>query len=216
MSIEPTHSLDPIEPTAFPILPRMTEADYFVWEQEGVRAEWVDGEVVIMSPANQDHARIADWLTALFLMYVEKFDLGDVLSDYRVRLGPQRRIRDPDLAFISKDRLEQIRSTHVEGPPDMIVEIVSPDSAGRDYREKYLEYEAAGVREYWIVDPLAERLEVWWLEVDEAGKARYRPIEVKDGKAMSVVLPSFYLRPEWLWSKTRPKLMVACRELGIA
>lgn len=215
MSVQPLWNLDIDEDVSFPALSRMSEADFLAWEQEGVRAEWVDGEVTVMSPANDDHIDLVDWLIAVFRMYVEKQELGRVQSDGRVRLRDLRKIRDPDILFVSQGQIDRLRPTHVEGAPDLIVEVVSPDSAARDYREKYLDYQAAGVREYWIVDPLAERLEVWRLELDDSGKGQYQPIPVTDGRAQSALLPGFFLRTSWLWRYTRPKVIVACRELGV-
>jgi len=78
-----------------------------------------------------------------------------------VRLPRRRRRRVPDLFFISKVNLARIRPTFINGPPDLTIEIVSPDSQNRDRREKYLEYEASGVREYWIIDPLSKTLDVY-------------------------------------------------------
>jgi Uma2 family endonuclease len=59
----------------------------------------------------------------------------------------------PDIIFISIDRLEIITKKRIEGVPDLVIEILSPGSVGYDRRTKYDLYAEAGVREYWIVDP---------------------------------------------------------------
>ena len=79
---------------------------------------------------------------------------------------------EPDLLFVSNARSGQLRKNHLEGPPDMLVEIVSPESVDRDWNEKPAEYEAAGVPEYWIVDPMTQRAEVYVLSA--TGKVRSR------------------------------------------
>ena len=79
-----------------------------------------------------------------------------------------------------------------------------------DWREKYLEYEAAGVREYWVADPLSRRFEGYALGAD----GRYTLIEEKDGMVYSTVLTGFFLKPAWLWQEPLPNPLDILRELG--
>ncbi|BCX03621.1 MAG: hypothetical protein KatS3mg053_1559 [Candidatus Roseilinea sp.] len=85
----------------------------------------------------------------------------------------------------------------------MVVEVVSPDSVARDWREKYLDYQAAGVCEYWVVDPLSEQVEAYALNAEK----QYERIEMQDDKIASRVLPGFYLKPSWLWQDELPNPM---------
>jgi Uma2 family endonuclease len=103
-----------------------------------------------------------------------------------------------------------LRPHHVEGAPDLIIEIVSPESEARDWREKYLEYQAAGVREYWVIDPMSGYLEAYALR-----QKRYRLIVEKSGKIHSTVLKGFYIRPAWLFGKKLSKVARALRELRV-
>jgi Uma2 family endonuclease len=200
---------------------RMSEDEFVAWCNEDTHAEWIDGDVVMMTPANYEHTLTCHWLASVMSSFAEHHDLGVVLPDFRVRLRKQRRHRSPDIAFVSKDRMRILEPTHVEGAPDLVVEIVSPDSVARDWREKYLEYEAAGVREYWVIDPMARRAEVYALTDDRAAEAqpsttaRYRRVEEKDGVVASTVLPGFALRVAWLWPTTRPKALEALKQLGV-
>ena len=59
----------------------------------------------------------------------------------------------PDILFIAQERLEIVQEKYIVGAPDLIIEILSPSNWLDDRRDKYTVYEAAGVREYWIVDP---------------------------------------------------------------
>ncbi|OGR08675.1 MAG: hypothetical protein A3K40_05940 [Syntrophobacterales bacterium RIFOXYC2_FULL_60_23] len=174
----------------------------------------------MMSPANYEHVALSRWLVNVIGLFVEQRDLGEIFEEFQLRLPSQRRRRTPDLCFLAKDRLHLIRPTHLEGAPDLIFEIVSPDSQARDWREKYLEYEAAGVREYWVIDPMSQRLEAYAIgeadrENHQGQASAYRRLEPADAAISSTVLPGFRLRIDWLWPQTRPKVLDALRELGV-
>ena len=90
----------------------------------------------------------------------------------------------------------------------MVWEILSDDSEERD---KFPEYEAAGVREYWILNPYLPSAHLFRL--DSAG--RYVRVEPVDEKLVSEVIPGFWLRPEWLWQRPKPRLFDCLAEMGI-
>lgn len=190
---------------------RMTEEEFISWCDEDTKAEWVDGEVIVMSPANSAHVRLNLWLGRVIGEFVEHHDLGEVLGPQaQIRIGPKRQRREPDLLFVSKPRRDIIRTNHVEGPPDLIIELVSPESITRDWRDKYQAYEAAGVREYWVIDRNAQRMDAYQL-----GAEGYAQIEETDGAVRSDVIPGFYLRSAWLWQDALPKVADVMRELGV-
>ncbi len=86
----------------FPVAPvgKLTEEEFVAWCNEDTRAEWVNGKVVVMSPANREHALLAAWLLRLIGDYVERHQLGEVLFEYQVRLANQARRRVPDLVCL--------------------------------------------------------------------------------------------------------------------
>jgi Uma2 family endonuclease len=191
---------------------RMTEAQFVAWSDEDTRAEWVDGEVVLMAPDNDEHVDLNDWLTAIVRPFVEERRLGVIRSKTSmIRLATQRRRRLPDLHFIAGARAHIIKPTYVEGAPDLVIEIVSPDSGSRDRREKFFEYEKAGVKEYWIIDPLAKRVELYVLK----GRKYEQRSEETGGVLRSVVLSGFFLKPKWLWQRPLPNVLKTLRELGV-
>ena len=193
---------------------RMTEEEFVAWADEDTRAEWVDGEVIVMAPANFEHISIVDFVNGVMRIFAEERDLGDVYSEgtSRITWGESVRRRVPDVMFVSKDRRRLLRENHLEGPPDLAVEIVSPDSAARDWREKYLEYERAGVREYWVVDPMTRRVEAYALGEDRT----YARIPEREGAFHSTVLPGFFLKQTWLFEERRPMTREVLKEMGIA
>ena len=194
-----------------PVPPRMTEEEFWAWCDEDVRAEFVDGEVIMHSPVSLRHNRLTRFLTALLQLFVERYGLGEILgSEFAVRLR-EGLIRVPDLVFVSWERADIIQETCVEGAPDLIIEIVSPDSEECDWREKYHEYEQAGVREYWVIDPYSETIAFYQLEEGEG----YRKVAPEEGVYHSKALEGFWLRPEWLWQETLPSVLEVAAEIGL-
>jgi len=213
-------ALDEVQALPLRVVPprAVSEEEFLAWCDDQTRAEWVDGEVVVMVPASVEHNSLSGWLVTVLGLFVEHHDLGRVLQDVQVRLPAQRRRRSPDVLFVAAGRLALLHPTHLEGPPDLAIEIVSPESEARDWREKYLDYEAAGVREYWVIDPMSQHVEAYALRSDEAPEAathRYRRLEEHDGAIASTVLPGFSLRTSWLWPQTRPKTLEILQDLGV-
>lgn len=207
-------SIERREPDGVAVPPEypMTEEEFIAWCDEDTRAEWVDGEVVMMAPVSDEHSDLDGWLLSLLRLFAEHHNLGLVRGpEFPVRLGSQRRRRVPDLLFVSQARREILRRHHVEGAPDLVVEIVSPESLARDWREKYLEYEKAGVKEYWVIDPMAQHVELYV----HSGPGGYKRVPEKDGTLTSSVLPGLRIRTEWLWPATRLLVLQALKELGV-
>jgi len=101
---------------------------------------------------------------------------------------------------VRKEREADIRGTYVLGPPDAAIEIVSPDSIERDYVTKRNQYEAARVKEYWIVDPLKQKVTL--LRLDNTGK--FREVRSVKGRLRSRVIEGFWLEIAWLWQQPLP------------
>ncbi len=172
---------------------------------EDTLAEWVDGEVVYLSPANLEHQDIAGFLSSILRAFVERRQLGKVVvPPFQMRLLRIERGREPDLLFVSSENLHRLRDTCLEGGADLVVEITSPESLLRDRGEKYAEYELEGIREYWVIDPDARRADFFVLGED----GRYeRRRDDADGVYHSEVLKGLRLPVRWLWE--RPPLMEA-------
>jgi len=190
----------------------MSEDEFVAWCDEKTWAEWVEGEVIVMSPVNAEHAELFDFIYPIFSGFVKFHRLGVTRAEpYQVRLAAQRRRRAPDMFFVASHRTNILTKHHAEGPPDLVMEIVSPDRVARDWRQKYLEYESAGVREYWIIDPMYERVEAYAL----ANDGRFRLIQEQDGVVRSTALSGFFLHPEWPWKRPLPVTFDVLRQLGV-
>ena len=127
---------------------------------EGAPYQLIEGKL-IMSPAPTSwHQIIIGRLHIALQPFVEKHQLGiTLLSPVDVYLTETNAFQ-PDLIYISKDRLS-ILGDRVEGAPDLVIEILSPSNAYYDLKQKKTVYESAGVREYWIVDPMEQSAEIY-------------------------------------------------------
>ena len=177
----------------------MTYEEYQAWSGEDKHTEWVNGKVIQFGPSKTIHQSVNGFLHNLLSAYVELFKLGYIgIAPIEVRVI-KISYREPDIVFVSKKRMSIVNDDRIEGAPDLIIEIVSKDSVQRDREDKYDEYEAAGVREYWIIDnrPRRQSAEFYRLNAE----SHYNRIELSNGVFRSEVLPNFWLRTDWLWEK---------------
>lgn len=191
---------------------RVTFEEYLAFDDERAMSEWVDGEIIYMSPTARRHQEILTFLVKVMGLFVDTNDSGVLLpAPFAMKLEALKRGREPDLLFVSSDRQHLVEKTYLNGPADLVVEIVSPESVGRDRGEKFVEYEAAGIREYWLIDPDRESAEFYELGAD----GRYRAAQVGAGDAYrSKVIEGFFARPVWFWRTPSPTLE-ALRELKL-
>lgn len=135
---------------------------------EGQRAELIDGQFYNMSPPNTIHQRITTKLSAIIYNYFEK-NCGSCevfVAPFAIFLNKDNKnYVEPDISVIcDKNKLNE---HGCNGAPDWIIEIVSPATKRIDYGIKLFKYRTAGVREYWIVNPLSSTVTVYDFEHDE-------------------------------------------------
>lgn len=136
---------------------------------DGQRAELIDGEIYMMSPPSATHQRISGFLQWAVTDYIRKKKGGCEIfaAPFAVFLkNDDNNYLEPDLTIVcDKDKIDE-KGCH--GAPDWVVEIVSSSSKRMDYYKKLNLYQEAGVREYWIVDPLKKIILVYNLEDADA------------------------------------------------
>ncbi|MGI8968777.1 MAG: Uma2 family endonuclease [Chloroflexota bacterium] len=143
---------------------RLTYEDYLRMPEDGHRYEIIDGELFVSPSPSIRHQVAAMNLCLALTQYVRANSLGRVfIAPCAVRLTPDEPV-EPDLFFISWEREHIIGEQAVNGPPDLIVEILSPSGVGRDRFTKFNRYAQVGVAEYWIIDPASETIEQYVLE----------------------------------------------------
>ncbi|HXF62799.1 MAG TPA: Uma2 family endonuclease, partial [Caldilineaceae bacterium] len=123
------------------VLRLMSYEEFLDWaiQNDIRRAEWVDGKVFLMTTPSTRHQLLSMFLGSLLNFYVMARDLGVVAGPLQMRLTQPPRGREPDLLFIAKAHLDRLQKRYLDGPADLVVEIVSPDSGRRDREEKFAE-----------------------------------------------------------------------------
>ena len=194
-------------------LPRMTYEEFLDWADEDTWAEWVDGEVIILSPASLLHQALDTFLLSVLTFFVSFRDLGIVLGPpFQMKTGPDLPGREPDIIFIAREHLDRLKDVFLDGPADLVVEIVSRDSRTRDSRDKLREYQEGGLPEYWMVDP--DRQQARFYQLGEDGIYHLVSPD-ENGIYRSAVLKGLRLKVDWLWQKPLPRLPGVLKELGL-
>ena len=189
---------------------RMSLQEFLEWADEDVWAEWEDGEVIFLSPASFGHQKIVGFLATLLHLFLEERDIGEVLTaPFSMWLPVSKRVREPDILVVLKENLDRIKKNFLDGPADLVIEIVSEDSVLRDRGMKFAEYELDGVKEYWLIDPDRERADFFVL--GEGGRFE-RKLPDKRGFYHSAVLKGFRLNVNWLWQSPLPKVSEVLRK----
>jgi Uma2 family endonuclease len=197
-----------------PVAPRhrMTYARFLEDPAINPHSEWVNGEVVEMPPVSDEHSDHQVFLLTLLNMFVVARDCGKVRAEpFQMKTGPDLPGRAPDILFVAKKNLSRLRKTFLEGPADLVIEIISPGTGSIDRGEKFFEYERGGVREYWLIDPIRKRAEFYVLR-----RKIFRLAEPgDDGAFHSTVLKGVWIKPEWLRRKPLPSVWEIARQWGL-
>ncbi len=122
-----------------------------------------DGELIMSPSPNVAHQRVIARLFTALNVYAEDRNAGTVLFSPIDMVLSSGRVVQPDVAFIATERLDIIDDV-INGPADLVAEVISPGSRNRDRVEKRDLYQERGVKEYWLIDPEARTVEVLVLE----------------------------------------------------
>jgi Uma2 family endonuclease len=183
-----------------PTLPagRITYQEFLRRDGDENHVEWVDGEIVMMAPISDEHDDVAGFLYALLRAFVEFHQLGVVKQEpYQMKTGPTLPGRAPDVLFLARKNLSRLKKTHVAGPADLVIEVISPGSRSVDRGAKYYEYAEGGVKEYWLLDP--ERKQAEFYGLTKGGT--YRPLPIVESVFRSSVIKGLWIKVEWLWRR---------------
>jgi Uma2 family endonuclease len=187
----PPNTLSPAERPAH----RVTFEDYMRLYAENF-AEWVEGEVIPLSPVTEIHDRLFRFLIRLLETYLEETQSGVLrVAPFVMRITPDAHAREPDLHIVLQEHTGLLQPTLTAGAADVVIEIVSKESQLRDLVEKYEEYEAGGVREYWLINPLRRQVDFYVRGKD----GLYTRRDPQNGIFTSSVLARFRLETHLFW-----------------
>ncbi len=179
----------------------LTYADYAALPDDGHRYELIDGELVMTPAPGYAHQRVLARLVSILDSHVCAKNLGELLfAPLDVILSESTTVQ-PDIVFLAHDRERQVRKRGIEGPPSLVVELLSPNRLEHDLEVKRELYFRYGVPHYWIVDPEQRTLERLVLEAD--GYRRDAAFSRDDAAALRP-FPDLVIALAKIWSPELP------------
>ena len=179
-----------------PVATRLTYRDLLRMPEDGPRYELIDGEAYIIPAPDTDHQRAVLNL-AIFLRQAIR-DLSEVfIAPLDVILADDTSLQ-PDVLLVRPDGRARLKRS-VEGPPDLVVEILSPTSRRRDRGIKQITYARFGVGEYWLVDLVSRSIEVYRLAAGKPPAFRLERRYLEGEILTTPLLPALALDPTQLF-----------------
>ncbi len=149
---------------------KFTYEDYLLFPEDGKRHELIDGEHFMTPSPSTKHQRILGNLFLAFRTFLKEHKIGEIFVAPCDVVLSDLDVVEPDLLFVSSGRSSIITEKNIQGPPDLVVEILSETTRKTDEIIKRKLYEHHGVSEYWIVDPELETVKVY--RMGDEGYAR--------------------------------------------
>lgn len=169
---------------------KLTYDDYAALGDEK-RYDLIEGDLCMIPAPSWRHQDIVLHLATRLLAHVRERGLGKVVTAPVDVILTDTDVVQPDVLYVSRERMGRIAEEGLRGAPDLVVEVLSPATASRDRKPKAALYARHGVRELWIVDPDAERIEVF---VPAETRFRLDALYEGDQTVRSYVLPELNLR----------------------
>jgi Uma2 family endonuclease len=165
---------------------KLTYQDYLQLPEDGKRYEIMDGELYMTPAPATRHQIVVSRLIHLLMTYLEVHPIGTALTAPTDVVLSDTDVVEPDVLLVLHDGKAGITEKNIQGPPDLVIEILSPGTAARDRDLKRKRYEHFGVREYWLVDPDANTLEILSLA---QGRLQRSSLTARPGSCTSPLLP---------------------------
>ncbi|GAB3805807.1 Uma2 family endonuclease [Spirosoma humi] len=162
------------------------------WLRDDIKAEFINGEVIMHSPVKRRHLDATANLLTLLRIYVHLHHLGAVDSE-KALIGLTRNDYEPDICYWNSETADSFEDDQMEHPaPDLIVEILSKSTTGRDRGVKFEDYAAHGVQEYWIIDPVRKSVEQYQLDEGTMAFASVAVLYINDTLS-AITVPGFQI-----------------------
>jgi Uma2 family endonuclease len=197
-----------LEPPYLIVKPGISEEEFYRVADEDSDWEYLDGRILMHSPASDQHENLFRFLLTLLSAYLDE-KRGAVVrgSRYPMRLDANWS-PEPDILVVREHRRQLMTPRRLEGPADMVIEIVSESDPRLDYREKLPRYRQAGIEEIWIINPFENEV---LAEVNTL--TGYATQVLSSGRLESKVLPGFWIEVSWLWQGELPSTLACLREI---
>jgi Uma2 family endonuclease len=195
--------------------PRWTYHDFMRLAPEDQKAELIDGALIVMPPPLFAHERLQIFLIKVIGMFVDFFNLGQVLGSRTAVRISLHQVYEPDILFVTNERRYIIAESEVLEAPDLVIEILSGSTAQYDRGVKRENYEKAGVRELWLIDPYGPAGTQFYQRQGDV----FVEVAAANGILYSTVLPNFKLNTAWLWPDEQgnlPNPIAVLKELGVS
>ncbi|WP_460909421.1 Uma2 family endonuclease [Spirosoma areae] len=139
---------------------------FYEWMDDDVKAEFINGEIVVHSPALHKHNAVVMLLGTLLSAFVNEREIGVVLVE-KALVELTRNSYEPDICYFGPAKAAMIKPDLLYYPaPDLIVEVLSKSTQKNDREIKFEDYATHGVAEYWIIDPTRQTIELFTLDAD--------------------------------------------------
>ncbi len=196
-------------------VPQKLTYEEFLREYDGQYAEYVEGEVIKPMSVTQRHDFLIGFLRTVLTFYIETKGLGRLCGEpYQMKMVLEGKIkgREPDLFYVKTENLDRIGEQFFDGAADLVIEVISPESVVRDTVDKFEEYEAAGVKEYWIINPNQRTANFYGY--DE--KDKYKLLHLSaEGIFESRIIEGLWINTDWLWQEELPGLMQILKDWNL-
>ncbi|GAB4411714.1 MAG: Uma2 family endonuclease [Bacteroidia bacterium] len=161
--------------------------DFYEWLKPEMKAEFINGEIVMHSPTTRGHLRASKRLFSLLEIYVTLRGAGEVDTE-KALLALTRNDYEPDICYWAPEKADTFEEETLRHPaPDLVVEVLSQSTEPRDRGIKFQDYPAHGVAEYWIVDPRRQTVEAHRLDPESMTYDAVQPLHLKDTLYSAVV-----------------------------
>ncbi len=175
----------------------ITYADYAALPDDGRRYELDEGEIAVTPSPPTRHQTVSKNLMYLIESYLREHRAGVLFQSPIDLILSETTVLQPDLLVVLQGRERIITERGVEGPPDLVVEVLSPATVTRDRKSKFQLYARYGVTHYWIADPDARRLEAYTLS--EGAYVPRGSLE-GDGVLSANPFPGLIIRGSAIWA----------------
>jgi len=165
---------------------------FYEWMDEDMKAEFINGEIVVHSPALDKHNSAVLLLAMLLNVFVTERNLGTVRAE-KALVELTRNSYEPDICYFGPAKAATITPDSLYYPaPDLVVEVLSKSTAKNDRQIKFEDYATHGVAEYWLVDPTRQIIEIFTLDADTEAYALVGLFRIGE-LATSQLLPEFVI-----------------------